>query len=269
MRDPILRQFPLCDPTAVMAAAARGLSGADPHSERLVVELGNVPVEGFPKTLVDRVVSGVSLRSQFVDRCVESEVESGTRQIIVLGSGLDTLAWRLSWPSGCTLWALDRPGTAGVASQALGAPSSVELVDVEADLADTDWMGRLDLAGVDWDQPVVFVAEALLLYLPSDTAHQVMAMSSSRSVPGSSFVYTYLGDESKTADSTAELRESVAALGEQFASSIGSPVEFLLDTGWKNRLTQTYYEFANSLSLRWQGDEGGGVSWLCRAVTAE
>lgn len=262
----ILSQFPHCDPTAVLAAAARALGGADPHSKRLVNAVGGVSTEGFPKPLVDRVVAGVTLRTRFVDRCVESEIESGTRQVVVLGSGLDTLAWRLPWPSGCTVWALDRAGTAGVASQALGAPPSVKLIDVEADLTESDWLDRLTQAGVDWSLPTIFVAEALLLYLPSDIVHQVMSTTSLAAAPGSAFVYTYLGEQGEASPTTEALRGSIAALGEDFASSISSPEAFLVNTGWENRSTQTYNHFARSLSKRWHGDEGGGVSWLCQAV---
>jgi O-methyltransferase involved in polyketide biosynthesis len=150
----------------------------------------------------------------------------------------------------------------------LGAPPSVDLIDVEADLVEGDWMDRLDRAGVDWGKPTVFVAEALLLYLQSDNAREVMSMTSASTAPGSAFVYTYLGGQGASDASTFGLRESVFALGQDFASAISSPEEFLLGTGWVNSLAQTYSEFAHSVSQQWQGDEDGGVSWLCRAATA-
>ncbi|RBL80017.1 SAM-dependent methyltransferase, partial [Streptomyces cavourensis] len=92
----------------------------------------------------------------------------GVRQVVLVGAGLDSRAYRLEWPAGCVVFEIDREEVLAFKHQVLdgvsAAPKAAR-VPVPMDLRD-DWAGALPGAGFDPAAPSVWLIEGLLFYLP-------------------------------------------------------------------------------------------------------
>ncbi|MGB8408247.1 MAG: class I SAM-dependent methyltransferase, partial [Mycobacterium sp.] len=114
--------------TATMVAAARAVATKaedpiidDPFAAPLVRAVG---VEFFTK-LVDgttnfeqlaadgsgmaQFANGMAARTRFFDDFFHDAGAAGIRQAVILASGLDSRAYRLSWPAGTIVYEIDQP----------------------------------------------------------------------------------------------------------------------------------------------------------------
>lgn len=173
--------------TALLVAAARAIEthrddalARDVYAEHFVlaapasadwpVRLQQVP-DGDANPLWGRFARYFGLRTRVLDDfLLRSVYTGGIRQVVLLGAGLDTRAFRLDWPApSCTVFEIDREGVLAFKHKVLdglsAAPKAAR-VPVPADLRD-DWVGALAAAGFDAAVPSVWLAEGLLFYLPA------------------------------------------------------------------------------------------------------
>jgi methyltransferase (TIGR00027 family) len=102
-----------------------------------------------------------------MDACV-----SGCRQVVLVAAGLDTRAFRLSWPAGVSLFEMDLPAVLAFKEQVLTSTDAVprcHRVAVAVDLRE-DWLSQLVTAGFQPATPTVWLLEGLLIYLTADEA---------------------------------------------------------------------------------------------------
>ena len=109
-------------------------ASADPFLNRALAEPGRS--EGaitFPR------LYGVQTR--FFDEFFTSAAQRGIRQAVIVAAGLDSRAYRLTWPTGTTVFEVDQPKVlefkARVLAQHAAKPAAARR-DVAADLRD-DW----------------------------------------------------------------------------------------------------------------------------------
>ncbi|MEU4077068.1 SAM-dependent methyltransferase [Streptomyces venezuelae] len=170
--------------TALLVAAARAIEthrhdslAQDAHAEHFVraapasagwpVRIEQVP-EGDDNPLWGRFARYFGLRTRVLDDFVLGSVHAGARQVVLLGAGLDTRAFRLDLPSDCTVFEIDRPGVLAFKQQVLtdlSATPRAQRVPVAVDLR-ADWATALTSTGFDPGAPSVWLAEGLLFYLP-------------------------------------------------------------------------------------------------------
>jgi methyltransferase (TIGR00027 family) len=171
--------------TALLVAAARAIEthrpdslAQDVHAEHFVraaprcarwpVRIEQVP-DGDGNPLWGRFARYFGLRTRVLDDFVLRSVRAGGRQVVLLGAGLDTRAYRLPLPPGCVVYEVDRAGVLAFKHRVitdLTATPAAERVAVPVDLRD-DWVTALTGAGFDPAAPSVWLAEGLLFYLPS------------------------------------------------------------------------------------------------------
>ncbi|OBI41472.1 SAM-dependent methyltransferase [Mycobacterium sp. E796] len=125
---------------------------------------------------------------RFLDDFLADAGRSGIRQVVILGSGLDTRPYRLWWPPGTTVYEIDRPDVldfkAGVL-RGLDARPGAHRREIGVDLRQ-DWLAALRRAGFDAATPTVWIAEQLLVgYLPPDAQHRLLQGVTEASAPGS------------------------------------------------------------------------------------
>ncbi len=111
----------------------------------------------------------MAVRTAFFDEFFLGAAKAGVRQVAILAAGLDSRAWRLSWPDGTTVYELDQPRVLEFKSTTLqrhGAAPRAKLVNVAVDLRQ-DWPTALGETGFDASQPTAWSAEGLLRYLPA------------------------------------------------------------------------------------------------------
>jgi methyltransferase (TIGR00027 family) len=198
--------------TATMVAAARAAAGRranpvidDPFAEPLVRavgldlftkvasgELDFVDVDdgaGFP-----RMVDTFAARTRFYDNYFADATSAGIRQVVVVASGLDARAYRLSWPTGSTIYEIDQPEVIEFKTTTLsklGAVASAEHHPIGIDLRD-DWPAALRDAGFDATQPTAWLAEGVLIgFLPQEAEVRLLDNVIELSVAGSRFAGDY------------------------------------------------------------------------------
>jgi len=133
------------------------------------------------------VAAWISIRTRFLDDLTTDAVVSGCTQVLLLGAGLDTRAFRLAWPRSTMCFELDTPEVLAFKERALdvvGARPGCRRLAVPVDLR-AAWPDPLVDAGWDPGRPTVFVAEGLLVYLTDAVRDRLVEDLSARSAPGS------------------------------------------------------------------------------------
>src|SRR6185312_4720729 len=112
--------------TALLVAAARAIEthrhdslAQDHYAEHFVrtatasadwpVRIQQVP-DGDANPLWGRFARYFGLRTRVYDDFLVQAARAGARQVVLLGAGLDSRAFRLDWPSGCVIFEIDREG---------------------------------------------------------------------------------------------------------------------------------------------------------------
>jgi methyltransferase (TIGR00027 family) len=173
------------DPLAVRFLVAAGW-----NAERSLAEL-SPDDERTPALLV--LAQSVIVRTRFLDDVLTAAWADGSRQVVILGAGLDTRAFRLPWPSGSRCFELDLPPVLDFKEAALagsGAAPSCERILVGADLLG-DWTGPLLAAGYEPAQPTVWIAEGLLIYFTQAQNDEILTDIGRLSNPGDRLAITF------------------------------------------------------------------------------
>ncbi|CAM01060.1 methyltransferase (TIGR00027 family) [Saccharopolyspora erythraea NRRL 2338] len=184
--------------TALAVAVARARESRrddrlidDPYAEPLIrAAQPPVPMSGDggeAGALWHEMTDYVSVRSRFFDEWFARACAAGTRQAVVLASGLDTRAFRLEWPEGFRVFEIDQPKVLEFKDGTLaaeGVRASCERHAVAVDLRD-DWASALVKAGFDPALPTAWLAEGLLPYLPPEAEANLLATVHDLSARGS------------------------------------------------------------------------------------
>jgi methyltransferase (TIGR00027 family) len=194
--------------TATMVAAARAVATNadeplidDPFAEPLVRavgvdfltrwatgELTTDAIEGDDQGFgLRNMPQAMAARTRYFDAFFADAAAAGIRQAVILASGLDARAYRLSWPDGMTVFELDQPEVIEFKTTTLaglGAAPTTERRTVAIDLRD-DWPAALKAAGFDPSQPSAWIAEGLLGYLPPEAQDQLLDAVTELGAPGS------------------------------------------------------------------------------------
>ncbi|WP_326599123.1 SAM-dependent methyltransferase [Streptomyces sp. NBC_01803] len=188
------------------------------------------------RRLVDVFYEGRTLATRFFDGCLLDAVTAGCEQVVLLGAGLDTRAFRLAWPRQIDLFEVDLPEMFAFKEQVLNARAAAPACRravVPTDLRE-DWRAALYGAGFRDGVPTAWVAEGLLGYLPRDAARRVLTTVGAMSVPGSRFACEHIRPDTPGLEGIRELlgREETA----RPAGGLGPDApEWLEGQGWRTR----------------------------------
>jgi methyltransferase (TIGR00027 family) len=247
--------------TATMVAAARAVASReddplfdDPYAAPLVravgldfftrladgeVELPDGGNPGGPAFLA----TSIAVRTRFFDDFFVDAGAAGVRQAVILASGLDSRAYRLSWPDGTVVYEIDQPQviefkTATMTS--IGASPAAEHRTVGIDLRE-DWPKALRDSGFDANQPTAWSAEGLLVYLPPDAQDRLFDDIAVLSAPGSRLATEYHPDAA--ASIGARLQQMKDQLGDApvdmditklfYEGERNGVIEYLTEHGWQ------------------------------------
>jgi methyltransferase (TIGR00027 family) len=148
-----------------------------------------------------------AIRTRFFDDYL---LGSGCQQIVLLAAGLDTRAFRLTWPHEVRLFEIELPDVLAFKEPVLaGRETRCERRTVAADLR-ADWPMDLIKAGFDPDTRTAWLAEGLLIYLSADDAARVFEAVGELSSPGSRLAFEHdssaspLVDEARSVPAMAE-----------------------------------------------------------------
>ncbi|WP_328335691.1 MULTISPECIES: class I SAM-dependent methyltransferase [unclassified Streptomyces] len=165
------------DPLAQAFAAAGGLWPASP----------SLPDDEAARRRRLAVSFSIVIRTKFLDDLLRRASASGVRQVVLLGAGMDSRAFRMDWPEGTRLFEVDTAAPLDFKASVLRQERAVarcERIPVAVDLRE-DWPGALAAAGHDPAVPTAWIAEGLLIYLPEDAVELLLARISTLSAAGS------------------------------------------------------------------------------------
>ncbi|QHF93794.1 SAM-dependent methyltransferase [Streptomyces sp. NHF165] len=205
-----------------------------------------------PRELWALMTEYLGVRSRVFDDFLTGAARAGTTQLVLLASGLDTRAFRLTWPAGTRCFELDR---APVLDFKLGVLDGQEArpgcahVPVPVDLRE-DWAAELEAAGFDATRPTAWLAEGLLPYLPPEAEEQLFKEIDRLSPAGSALAVEHAsGADDLLADPL--LQEGGAAFGIDLPTLLPggtrrTPQEQLAALGWTHE-TRTARASAEAL----------------------
>jgi methyltransferase (TIGR00027 family) len=157
----------------------------DPYAEVLAGPDGPGLLTHFhPQHANDEGNPYLAIRTRWFDDFLATHVQAGS-QVVGLGAGLDTRAFRLDWPTGVRLFEVDQPAVLAYKHDKLsptGARERCERRPVPVNLSD-NWPNALRDAGFEPRRPTVWFAEGLLFYLPEELARTVLRQTADLSAP--------------------------------------------------------------------------------------
>lgn len=217
--------------TALWIAAARARESArpdrlfdDPWADALAGDTGRAMLDSRPENAF------LPIRTRFFDDVVRSA--GWATQLVLLGAGMDTRAYRLALPATTVVHEIDQPGALAAKDTALaGAVPTCRRVSVEADLA-ADWSTPLLAAGFDVTLPTVWLAEGLLFYLSQPAVTGLLAMAAALSGARAVFAADTFGTGLLRLPSMAPLVDHRRATGQALPFCTDEPADLFRDNGW-------------------------------------
>ncbi|MFI7340863.1 class I SAM-dependent methyltransferase [Streptomyces sp. NPDC050085] len=210
------------DPLAQAFATAGGLWPSSPP----------LPDDEPARRRRSAVAFSIVIRTKFLDDLLRQAADSGIRQVVLLGAGMDSRAFRMEWPEGTRMFEVDTSAPLDFKASVLRQERAVarcERIPVAVDLRE-DWPAALAAAGHDLTVPTVWIAEGLLIYLPEDAVDLLLARIGAQSVPGSRMGLT-LGSRGVIERFGADAAPGSAA--SMWVSEMpDNPVGWLAEHGW-------------------------------------
>lgn len=190
---------------------------------------------------VDLFYSRGVVRTRFIDDYLIAATAGPCKQVVIMGAGLDTRAFRLPWPRGVHVFEVETPPVVAFKEQVLAgagadAPSHSRTV-IEADLRG-DWAARLDASAFDHRVPTAWVAEGVLPYLTVEEARHLLTEVTVRSAPGSRLVFEHSGKAKPKPDVTKAAAHALSLpgadrIGTHFKGGLGpTGRDWLSGQGW-------------------------------------
>ena len=163
----------------------------------------------------------VHVRTRHIDDIVEDSLKAGVRQVVNLGAGLDSRAYRIDALRSGRVFELDLPATQEYKKNRVreivgSLPGHVTYVPI--DFAKQDLGMVLSSAGFDRKAKSLFIWEGVTMYIPEAAVDATLRFVATNVAPGSRIVFDYFLESGLRAPSPA-LRETtgrVAAVGEPF-----------------------------------------------------
>ncbi|MBD0336432.1 MAG: SAM-dependent methyltransferase [Cyanobacteria bacterium Co-bin13] len=193
------------------------------------------------KDVIAKRTRYIAVRTCFFDDLLGSALrEPGLSQVVILGSGLDTRAFRFDWPLLTRVYEVDHPEVLNYKVRVLqnSVPACQHFL-IPGDLADlqAEWVKGLLEQGFQAQSPTVWLLEGLLMYLPEPSAHALLKTLSELSSAGS-----VLGLDSVTGGSVAAAQSARkndrGRVVRHWEFGCDDPKELLASYGWSAEVSQ-------------------------------
>jgi serine protease Do len=172
----------------------------------------------------------IAARSRFAEDCAKAAISKSVRQILVLGAGLDTFAYRLQAAESSTVFELDHPATQRDKRRRLalaGVAEPKHVVYVAHDFEDGSMTGALEAAGLETGWRTFVLWLGVTPYLSEDAVYATFG-ELARFSGGAEVVFDYSNpphaiEEAQTRGAHEALAARVAASGEPFRCYLDTP----------------------------------------------
>jgi methyltransferase (TIGR00027 family) len=178
-----------CDPFARRLAGSKGAALSETFGAQAAVHFGFTAWPEFHKTWT-------VVRTRFIDDAIDGLVGPNCGlQFVNLGAGFDTRAFRLEClQHAVASFEVDMEVINSAKAQvfkSFGATKCPQHL-VSADLLNRDSLGtELAASGFEKDKPTIFLAEGLIMYLPTKE-EELLGVISSLASPGSALILNFM-----------------------------------------------------------------------------
>ena len=204
-----------------------------PFSWQVLFRLVYLPgLRGLVLSLRERRMPGslgaILCRTRYIDDVLKRSLEEGLDQVVILGAGFDSRAYRIPGMDQVQVFEVDLPGTRKLKQncleKVLGAvPKNVTLIGMDFDQQDLGDI--LAAAGFQKGKRTLFIWEGVTQYITAEAVNNTLEFVSSVPGAGSAIVFTYV--RRGLIDGTDRPEWMGPFL--LFARRIGSPMIFGLD----------------------------------------
>jgi len=204
-----------------------------PFGWRLLLRLAYLPgLRGAVLSMRERrmpgSLGGILCRTRHIDDVLQRSLAGGLDQVVILGAGFDTRAYRIAGMDRVRVFEVDLPGACEAKRSRLesvlgSVPRHVALVGMDFDRQDLGEM--LSASGFQSGQRTFFIWEGVTQYITAEAVSHTLEFVSRVSGAGSSIVFTYVRRGIIDGTDRPEWMESFLAV----AGKLGSPMIFGLD----------------------------------------
>lgn len=165
-------------------------------------------------------------RIRFIDECLAESLKNGLEQMVIIGAGYDTRAYRIKGVKEMLrVFEVDHPDTQAVKTATIESifgelPEHVVYVPVlfGQDRLDQKLMER----GYQTGKKTLFIVEGLIMYIPPKAVDLLLSFVTHASGPGSALVCDYF--DVSVVEGTSTLQE--AQVLRKFVEAEGAPLQF-------------------------------------------
>jgi len=190
----------------------------------------------------------IVLRTRYFDDFLQRiTAQHRIRQIVLVAAGLDTRAFRLSWPQGARVFELDQPGVLNYKEgilHSLGARATCERQIIAKDLLEP-WQEALLASSFNAQEPSGWLLEGLLFYLPGETIIRLIDQVIGLASPESWLGFDIINSVTLTSPFTKSWIDMQAQSGAAWIGFMDVPEGFLTSRGWEAALTPAGQPDAN------------------------
>lgn len=208
---------------------------SDPFAKKLAGD--EIMAEMMPRAqeYEDKGRPVVAVRTRFFDDFLVSSASS-IRQIVILGAGMDTRAFRLSWHPDTYLYELDQPVVMEVKESLLDStPANCNRQVISIDLKES-WLEQLIKSGFETTQPSVWLLEGVLYYLSEPDVRSLL-----KNITDLSAAQSFLGADVLN----KKMQQSDNGLAKYWKSGFDEPEKLFTEFGWQASVIQFGDEEAN------------------------
>lgn len=224
------------DPYAVNFVDPVKLAWANEHQKEVQALIADIEkkMPGWSNTIRGRV--------RYFDDVVQNATGKGCSQVVILGAGYDTRAYRIdSLKKHTRVFEIDRPATqerkTGILIKIFGQlPDHVSFIPHE--IGTGPWWPTLEAAGFSPKEKTLFLLEGLVMYLSRPDIVGLLAGIAEHAKAGSMVLFDFvpqsLADGTSDAEGGQNIRNGTIQLGEPILSGFadGEVVPFLTSLGY-------------------------------------
>jgi len=214
----------------------------------------NPEIEKEKEVVFRGVANTIAARVRYFDDFVKKSIGDGIEQLVILGAGYDTRAYRIDGlKENVKVFEVDHPGTQGVKIEKIkelfgSIPAHVEYVSVDFEIESLNQ--KLLNSGYDSSKKTLFLMEGLTMYIPSEAVDKILSFIVKNSGNGSAVIFDYgsipanfnENPDRRVAESlTKVMEESDESM--KFALEEGMVEKFLSERGFSNIVDVTSEDY--------------------------
>ena len=241
--------------TAEGIALVRAIEASRPEDKRICCDpIARALINGFSYTMSKLVIDSglyarsfaqgtiefITARERYIDDFLKARLSEGLDQVVILGAGFDTRAYRIAGIEKTCVFEIDHPATQAVKLKRLRKvidplPNHVTFIPV--DFNTQTLAERLLASSYNEQGKTLFIWQGVTQYLTAEGVDSTLNFIATHSGSGSSVIFDYFTNEFLSDTSRPEvkrLRRTMQTIGEEhtFGINEGQVAPFLSQRGF-------------------------------------